>query len=181
MMIRGLDQDWVVPPHWRARRRQVMLGMMRRALGRSRRVSFWRIVVGEEEDSSAAAVAAGTGGLCVGSRNPTAMNSSAIAERGRLIPKQARQEKRSMRAPPSGGALTSAMDWMPLTMANQRGRFCKGKSLLRMVTAPLEMPAEARPERARPKMKVREVGARVQIREARAKRAVEVRKMGFSG
>ena len=109
------------------------------------------------------------------------MNPNAHAQTGKFTPKHARQEKRSISAPPTSGAATSAIDWIPLTMPSQRGRFCRGKRRERLLIAPLEIPAEARPERARPNMKMGEVGARVHVREARVKSVVEARKRGRRG
>jgi hypothetical protein len=97
-MMRGEFQPWRVPPHWRARRRQVMLGMINRVPSKSSFCSFWR------NDSC------GSDGGGAGSLKPKKIRSIERAQSGKFIPKQARQLKESLNAPPMTGALTRATD-----------------------------------------------------------------------
>ena len=100
-------------------------------------------------------------GFGIGSRNPYAVNAMHKAPRGRLIPKQARQLKASVKTPPMNGADTNPIDWKPPITAPTRPSLARGKQCLRILYFPVLIAQEPMPAIARPMTKAFELGANV--------------------
>lgn len=105
----------------------------------------------------------------------TAIRTKTIAPSGKLIPKQARQLKASIKAPPIIGELIIAILPPALAMPVNSGLLCSGKECVIIVRNPAFRPLAPRPARARPTMNILEVVAIVHSSEPNSKIAREAK------
>lgn len=166
--MRASVHPWRIPPHCSASNRHVSAGMTSTVPMTSNSLIFSDHV-------------RPVSGTVRRSRSPKATKIMAAAPRGRLRPKQARHEKRSIRAPPTIGELTMPKSCAAPTTDVQRGSLCRGKHCETMTTEPEDMPAAPMPARARPSIKTQDVGATAQSREPVSKTESDARYRRLAG
>ena len=92
------------------------------------------------------------------------MPTIAMAPSGRLMKKHHRQVALSLKTPPTSGPTTDATPYMLPSNAEYFGRLTGGTLKAIMMKLPAKIPAEPRPEIARPTMRVIELGATPQTK-----------------
>jgi hypothetical protein len=116
---------------------------------------------------------------CGASCTPYEVNIKHKTPRGILIPKQALHENASTKAPPIVGAVIRPRLPTPLRRLFIIACLERGKHCLRSLNKPPFMAPRPRPLIARPRMKIADNGARVQIRAPTSNVAIPIRNIAF--